>query len=82
MMSLHNPTESDFLEVRKSGNGVNVRLTKCPICLAELDDVHSVSGHIGGHSWDELMAARDRSRKRSEGGGQMSLSLSTNPAAP
>lgn len=81
-MSLRTPSDSDFLEVRKSGNGENVRLTKCPICFETLDDVHSVSRHIEEHSWDELMAARDRSQTRAEGGGQMSLRLSTNPAAP
>lgn len=64
---------SGFLEVRQSGKGVNVRLTKCPICFQSLDDVRSVSGHIEGHSWDELMAARDRSRTRADGGGQMTL---------
>ena len=79
-MTSRHAAVSDFLEVRRSGKGRNVRLIKCPICLDDLEDVHSVSGHIEEHSWDELMAARDRSKTRSEGGGQMSFRTSTHPA--
>lgn len=56
------PAESPYLDVVESGNGVNIRLTKCPMCGADLADEQPAS-HISDHSWVHLMYAREYNRR-------------------
>lgn len=63
--------ESPIIEVRKSGNSTNLRLTACPICLDDLEDASRVCDHIADHSWDDLMAARERQPPSDTAAGQL-----------